>query len=360
MIWRKRGEIQGSWIGPMQVAIQESPQIVWVTRQSKLYRIAPEHVRPLTAVEEQETKMENNLTNPLVQGVTQYWDLTQSEQSVQGHQSSVPTNIPSDSIPGNPNDNFQTTTATPETDHNHHNTHDPEPREEEQPDNEPSVTSIPSGNVSGMDVPESRTDAVSLVNVPIPVSDDDELLAQEECFHCDADYCWKIEVNINQQDIDHWRQEESPCEMAFLVSAAKKQRSEIKLNELTEEDRKLFQQAKDKEIDSWISTDTVARIARHQIPLQNILRCRWILTWKPVDGEVDHKGNNSVKPKTRRLVVLGYQDPDVDAIPRDSPTMTKLSRMMILQYAASQRWEIESFDIKTAFLRVAKNKGIGY
>ena len=55
-------------------------------------------------------------------------------------------------------------------------------------------------------------------------------------------------------------------------------------------------------------------------------------------------------PKAR-LVVLGYEDPLVHEIPRDSPTMSKLSRMLILQTAASQQWEIESFDIRTAFLR---------
>lgn len=54
-------------------------------------------------------------------------------------------------------------------------------------------------------------------------------------------------------------------------------------------------------------------------------------------------------PKAR-LVVLGYDDPLVHEIARDSPTMSKLARMLNLQPAASRKWEIESFDIRTAFL----------
>ena len=52
-----------------------------------------------------------------------------------------------------------------------------------------------------------------------------------------------------------------------------------------------------------------------------------------------------------RLVILGYEDPDITDIPRDSPTLQKESRSLLLQMCASQKWKIRSFDIKTAFLR---------
>ena len=138
-----------------------------------------------------------------------------------------------------------------------------------------------------------------------------------------------------------------------MVSAAKKQISEVKMTQLTSEEKELFRKAKDKEIQSWLSTETVCRILRHQVPIENVMRCRWILTWKPVDEGVTNRAPQFA-PKAR-LVVLGYEDPLVHEIPRDSPTMTKLSRMMILQYAASLNWDIESFDIKTAFLRGEEN-----
>jgi len=140
--------------------------------------------------------------------------------------------------------------------------------------------------------------------------------------------------------------------MAFLVSAAKRQRSEVKISTLGAHDRKLFEEAKTKEVDSWLSTSTVCRILPHQVPTENILRCRWILTWKDADDSGVPKTAHPSRQKAKaRLVVLGFEDPMVDQIPRDSPTMSKLSRVLILQHAASRGWDIHSFDIKTAFLR---------
>lgn len=248
MIWKKRGEADGQWVGPMQVLGQEGKSVVWTSMGQKLYRVAPEHVRYLSA-----------------------------------------------------------------------------------------------GDMGPVDI-------------PVP-SDDDELTCdifedEVDCFHLQEEEGWRLEVDIAAQDIDRWRCEEEPHQMAFLVSAAKRQRSEVKLHQLTSEEKKMFQQAKDKEIQSWLTTETVCRILRSQIPPENVMRCRWILTWKPTDeGAIDKSKTSPQHVPKARLVVLGYEDPLVHEIPRDSPTMSKLARMLILQYAASKHWNIESFDIKTAFLR---------
>eukprot|EP00435_Cladocopium_sp_Y103_P062589 s281_g24.t1 len=52
MRWCKKGEADGYWVGPLQVIIQEDQRVVWITQGNKLYRVAPEHLRPLSAVEE--------------------------------------------------------------------------------------------------------------------------------------------------------------------------------------------------------------------------------------------------------------------------------------------------------------------
>ena len=168
------------------------------------------------------------------------------------------------------------------------------------------------------------------VEVPVPDADDDLFAEAERAFHVTEDQGWKFEVNISNYDIHKWREETKPQEMAFLVSAAKRQRSEVKLTNLTPEDREKFQQAKLKEINSWITTETIAKITRNKIPRENVMRCRWILTWKEVDEASSTNVSKKYTPKAR-LVVLGFEDPQVDAIPRDSPTMNKLSRTMILQ-----------------------------
>ena len=50
-------------------------------------------------------------------------------------------------------------------------------------------------------------------------------------------------------------------------------------------------------------------------------------------------------------MVLGYEDPQLTSVARDSPTLSREGRSIILQTIASRQWRLRSFDIKTAFLR---------
>ena len=348
MLWKRRGEAEGHWEGPMQVIIQEANRGVWVTKGTKLYRAAPEHIRPLSAVEEwhhgQPGSTDAAEPSSIVphHGGTQFHNMptVNSNDPNSENQVIIPNNNPS-----------------PEQPNNHHNLYNS--RDNGDSEYEPeSAPSAPASTKHASERPSEPKDSQenspwteeainAPVEVPVPEADD-LFMEHEDCFTLVDDMAWKFEVNISQCDGDRWRQESDPHEMSFLVSAAKGQRSEVKMSQLSSAEKELFQQAKQKEIESWLSTDTVAKVLRHQIPEENILRCRWILTWKPVD---DAKADQPKHVPKARLVVLGYEDPLVHEIPRDSPTMSKLSRMLILQLAASKGWDIESFDIKTAFLR---------
>ena len=353
MVWRKRGEAAGNWQGPMQVIIQEDKHVVWATMGNKLFRAAPENVRPLSAVEEVNhrgnpqtaLRPDHDLSIRPAHGGAQLLDLTQVSGAVQPSAPipSSTTGIETEVIPGEQNEPI---VIPQDSNHSEHNSG-------EQPDVEPTPVGTPALAPQLTQEDPSQQEAHE---VPIPESNESEdsfYAVEEDCFHLDSSQAWKFEVDICQQDINRWKQETNPTEMAFLVTAAKKQRSEVKMHDLTIKEQHMFQQAKDKEIDSWIQTGTVAKILRHQIPLKNIMKCRWILTWKEIDESERKNSKNpqdQYKPKAR-LVVLGYTDPCIEDIPRDSPTMTKLTRMMILQVATSNNWDIESFDIKTAFLR---------
>ena len=362
MIWKKKGEADGQWIGPMHVIIQESHHVIWVTRQNKLYRVAPEHVRSLTAFEEFQNG--TSITPQEVQSIrpshggTQMLDFTrQSDTSSQNQPTTelFPNDPQPNSTENSPTENTPPQAATPQISIS------------SQPDQEPEVQSIPSHGSHEREAQSSLRVSDPLqeaLDTPVPDSSDDGLCTEsfafyaEEvpCYSLSENQCYRFEVPIYQKDIEHWKEETRPQEMAFLVSAAKKkQRSEVKLSTLNAHERKLFEEAKGKEIDSWLSTDTVTRILRHQVPRENILRCRWILTWKEADAEPTQEASSPQKKAKARLVVLGFEDPLVDQIPRDSPTMSKLSRVLILQHAASMGWDIGSFDIKTAFLRGTEN-----
>ena len=77
---------------------------------------------------------------------------------------------------------------------------------------------------------------------------------------------------------------------------------------------------------------------------------RWVLTWKTVPGE-DRK-----KAKAR-LVVRGFQDPDLQTLRTEAPTLARHSRHLLCQITSSMHWELENGDVKTAFLQGEKDEG---
>ena len=143
--------------------------------------------------------------------------------------------------------------------------------------------------------------------------------------------------------------EEQPIEMAFLVSAAKRQKSEVRLRDLDPKEIELFKKAKQGEINNWLSTGTVKRIFRPSDPRRPNSQVS-LATYFGRMLRNQHPGEPDQKAKAR-LIVLGYMDPQLEDIPRDSPTMSKTSRMLVLQMISSEGWDLMSFDVKAAFLQ---------
>ena len=212
----------------------------------------------------------------------------------------------------------------------------------ESPEPEPSVASPSIANTEELEL-ERQINAP--VEILIPDESEDDLVC--DILHVTEDQGWKIEIDLDLHDLKQVLAAPVNEHSAFLVSAAKKQRSEVKLKDLNHQEKGLFEAAKAKEIQSWLDTETIQRICRGQIPRENVLKCRWLLTWKENTDDAEKPARS---PKAR-LIVLGYQDPLLCELERDSPTLSKLARMFIFQYAASCAWQIGSFDICTAFLR---------
>ena len=326
MIWRK----EGHWLGPLKVIVQEDKHVLWASMGNRLFRAAPEQVRPLSAVEEcklspKETSNTDELQN--LRGINQFTDVSSEIPIARETQRETPRN----------------TTQAEET--------NVRQISEDQPDREPEVGPQ---NSDRSIAHENTTQAETLPeNIPVPDSDEDELWC--ETFALQENFGWQFELEVGINEMKLLANDDIEENLALLVSNAKKQRAEVKMKELTKEDMQLFEEAKQKEVKSWLDTGAVCRILRNRIPVDQVLRCRWILTWK--DGETNsHLTNigastNAARKAKARIVVLGFEDPMLHEIERDSPTLTKLGRSLILQYAASQQWQIGSFDVKTAFLR---------
>ena len=345
MIWRQgKGNLPGSWLGPQKVVVHENAQTIWTTSACKLYRSAPEHVRPVTAYEAKGIPMlpkepsisdiANQIPRNNTQGITR--NINPPDESP-----TPPTNVVP--VPNNP----------PHSDQN-----------SEQPDVEPEAPSgpptvhTPSVHADSEQPVEVEAEpTVDAVEIPVPDSEGDELTCLG--YHCveegsillaeDQDLAWRCEIDVCDKDIESWKAESDHTAMAFVASAAKRQRSEVKLSTLTNDEKKQFHKAKMAEVDNWIKTGTISRILREKIPHDQILRCRWILTWKPIDPSPEEP-QKTTKAKAR-LVILGYLDPKLEELPRDSPTLGRHAKMLALQLIASKMWTLMSFDIRAAFLQ---------
>ena len=116
---------------------------------------------------------------------------------------------------------------------------------------------------------------------------------------------------------------------------------------MTEKEHEEFKEAKGKEINSYMEHMAVDICEKHGIDPERVLGMRWILTWKPVTDDVGCVVGR--KPKAR-LIIKGFQDPDLLKIPRDSPTLSTLGRNMLFSVTAQRQWRLAIGDIKTAFL----------
>ncbi len=51
------------------------------------------------------------------------------------------------------------------------------------------------------------------------------------------------------------------------------------------------------------------------------------------------------------MVVVGFTDPDLLSVPRDSPTLAVRTRYLMYALVAMNRWELHKGDITAAFLQ---------
>ena len=331
MMWQPQTNQPGYWFGPLKVIQQESNLSVWATMGGKLHRRAPEHIRPVSSAEARQVPEES--MEPAPPTVTA--------------RATEP--LPEENNPdGNP--------MNPEVNVNPHNSpsEDNSSQSQEQPDNKPEENSPPN-------------EENDHVNTPIPENDDDDSLTTSHLLCCEDEImtvspeetpcAWRFDVEMPSY-VSREQMEKMSSDSILLASTDKKQRTEVKLSMLSQEEQQAFKQAKQTEVNNWISTGTVSRVLRDKLAPEQILRCRWLLVWKDRE-EKQIEGKSTEKPESKlrthkpkaRLVVLGYLDPNITEVPRDSPTLGRISKMLVLQLISSMGWSLGSFDIKAAFLQ---------
>ena len=388
LYWKKknttgRREI-GRWHGPAKVVCQDGSTTIWVAHGDRLLRCSPESLRPASLREWQNTS--ESLDHHV-----------QSLQNPQGEQKGILENRPHVNESSNQDEMYTPGTPidSPEIPISSQASIQPESELFPEPitsnlttpvisphqsitDNTTSnnFPNFESENAIDLDTPnEEPIDAAETENVlscyeisdflhenpihewnvfqpgtefhDVCLAEDGLPLLDEPMCHHDHQ-CFMMEVPMSRQDLIQWSQSSHPEELAQVASAGKRARAEVQIKDLTAAERKLFDAAKEAELSCWLQTSALKPMLRKHLNPDQILRSRWVLTWKNVCN--DDEQTNARKAKAR-LVVLGYQDPRLTEVNRDAPTLTREGRHTILQLIASQQWVLSSFDIKTAFLR---------
>lgn len=102
-----------------------------------------------------------------------------------------------------------------------------------------------------------------------------------------------------------------------------------------------FDEAKAEELRNW-KENSVYKTVRDTG--QKCISTRWVCSLKEAND------GSGVKPKAR-LVARGFEESELEELPKDSPTCSSESTRVVFSVLAQNRWTPHSMDIKTAFLQ---------
>ena len=112
-----------------------------------------------------------------------------------------------------------------------------------------------------------------------------------------------------------------------------KRNTEVSIRWLSKSDKLKFEAAQSKEMDQWVENAVFSIARKAGVPVDRIMSMRWILTWK------DAPENSVAKA---RLVIKGFQDPDLTTLRAEAPTLSKLADTcfckLALQTGSRLRW----------------------
>ncbi|CAE7547481.1 RE1 [Symbiodinium sp. CCMP2592] len=145
-----------------------------------------------------------------------------------------------------------------------------------------------------------------------------------------------IELPVPEGENQWKRMRRDPT--AWMAKGLRKQ--EVRYGKLDEKGRESFDAAKQAEVNQWIR-EAAARKIQGTVSKDRIMSMRWVLTWK-----------DSGAAKAR-IVIVGYQDPDLGSLVSSSPTMSRRTRQLLYQQSTLRSWKTMKADVRAAFLQTA-------
>ena len=186
--------------------------------------------------------------------------------------------------------------------------------------------------------PRREGDVPSQAELQAIVQNPSATTAESQC------YCVEIAIDLPVSKRGLHKFLESP--EAFVVNQMRRKAVEVSERMLTDDELAQFQQAKDKEVRSYIQSHCFKLIPQeHRDKISNTVGMRWILTWKSLHDEQQGK-----KAKAR-AVILGYQDKSYEYKQTTSPTLSRAGRQAFLAFCAQQHFRVQKGDVSSAFLQ---------
>lgn len=184
--------------------------------------------------------------------------------------------------------------------------------------------------------------------IPVPEANDDEL-------HIEDVYMVKVD------DLPTgWRCVSGNLELDEVYMAQKAEtnkqtaarKGEVNVRKLPPDEQALFVEAKRKELEQFFENDVweFATPVESQaaIAARRVVSARWVLTWKRTNED---RPDEAPKYKAKaRLVLRGFEDPDLLSMKTAAPTASRMSRMVLLTTSVWNGWDIWCGDVKAAFL----------
>ena len=367
------------WRGPALVCMVEPrveegltrPSVYWLAHGSSLVRVAPEHVRPEVGSERAtrlETMPQTAVRQPLqdqlvqtlqpVRGPVRFLNLTNQEGP--DLPSSAPDPAADDSPDTGPRQ--QRRRLQQQQTSNHSSIQSP-PQNSIQPDPLPQTT-LSSTTATAEYTEPMATEAEEAPEPGVPVETSDERMRTEQS----VDELFEEVDRYKNEERERSRSPREKDEMRRSMEMARrldglpvrpqdeeKEDKDQEMDEellteefnekkLTPEEKKQFDQAKDKALMVWIDNEAWKASPMEQVRDGEMVPARFLQRWKKTEeGEVANA----------RVIIQGFRHKDVmnEKLDTEAPTLSRLGRFLILNLLVHKKWKAFSADVKSAFMQ---------
>ena len=182
--------------------------------------------------------------------------------------------------------------------------------------------------------------------IPVPDEDDNELTVDEAMIAEIDDATFPKDWHLIDGEFE--------LDEVYLANLGTR-KGEASERTMTLEEKEKMIEAKRKELASYFANKvwTFTEIGKNEA--DRVISARWVLTWKAPEMKEGQPETFQRRAKAR-LVLRGFEDPDLFNLEKTSPTASKSSKMLLLAMVPIFGWRMFCGDVRCAFLSGAEFK----